>query len=133
MFLLPENDHGLRLAILVFPNVNGRLLFSVQPQSFDDTREYRKHCHCLATRQQNQFGQPKANIIHLLAGYAVSRNAFMADRLVCDETVAYKAAQTDGEHRRLIVTAGWILRIVLFGDSHDHPANWKAYEAENLP
>ena len=57
----------------------------------------------------------------------------MADRLVCNETVAYKAAQTDGEHRRPIVIAGWILRIVLFGDSHSRLANWKAYEAEDLP
>lgn len=47
-------------------------------------------------------------------------------RLVRYETVAYKATQTDGEHRRGTIVAVWVLWIVLFGDSRDHLADGEA-------
>lgn len=68
-----------------------------------------------------------------MAGRAGPRHAFAANRLVCNETVAYKAAHTDGEQRRFMAVAGWFLGVELFGGAHDHLADGEAYEAKGLP
>ena len=57
----------------------------------------------------------------------------MADRLVCGETVAYKATDENANQRGLMIVAVRVLGIVLLDDPYEHLADREAYEAEGLP